>query len=133
MVNGLVNHQKAVVGIFKNLNINGFVLRVVKINVVLQGWSYLTGINCGFYPRRTLVKKFQNRIIYIIVNENDPFLCAANQVADKDMGIKHLTFKKDAFNWRELGANKKVYLFGMLSQQSLLVFQLVLDFEQTLV
>ena len=37
------------------------------------------------------------------------------------MGIKHLTFKENAFDWWKRGADKKVYFFGVFCQYSLLV------------
>ena len=37
MINGLVNHKKTVVGFGKDLNINGFILRIMQVDIVLQG------------------------------------------------------------------------------------------------
>ena len=37
MINGIVNHKETVVGIGKDLNINGFILRIMQVDVGLQG------------------------------------------------------------------------------------------------
>ena len=64
---------------------------------------------CG-YPIGTLVKKDQDCIINIIVEQDNTPLGTTDKVADISVSIKDLPVVEDAFHRRQSGVNKEVYL-----------------------
>ena len=56
MINGFVNAEKAVVGFVELEDLNGFVLRVMFLDVQTELMRNRFGVNSGFHALAALVK-----------------------------------------------------------------------------
>ena len=113
MVNGIVNDQKPVVDTISLLNIDDGILAIVAVHIQFELTGNSFGDNSGVYIGIAFRKCYQHRFIEIIVNQDYPLLRRFDEIGNKNVSVKDLAVVENAFNWRERGANKEIYLlFG---------------------
>ena len=104
MVNRVVNTQKTVVGMSKNMNRYRRILVVVPLNIKLQLSIRRMCVDFCRDSASALVKQSQDTFINVVVNQNDPADCTFDQLRGKFISIVDLPFKKHAFNRRQCSA-----------------------------
>ena len=69
----------------------------------------------------------QNRIVHIIVDEDDPLLCRTDQVRHEGVGIENLPVVEDTLRRRQRGADKETDLFLVFGDPLLQPFYPLVD------
>ena len=101
VIKRVINNQKPVMDIRSCAHINGCILVVVSFYVKTQVVINSLSIYCGEYASVTLIQQCQDCLVNIIVNQNDAFMGAPYDVADKNVCIEYLTVEKNALAWRQ--------------------------------
>ncbi len=71
----------------------------MTVNIKLELTAYTLSIDGSRHTIFPLIKQSQNRIIHIIVNKNNHFLCTLNQIGHESIGIINLPIVKYALLW----------------------------------
>ncbi len=96
MINIFIDYQETVVSCGVFMQCNSRILLIVFLNILTQLLRYMSVVNVNRHPRLTFGKLNQHRIIYIIVNQNNPFLCLTDKIRNQGVGIKNLAVEKDS-------------------------------------
>ena len=80
MVHYIIYDQKSVVHIVTSVNLYWWVLGIVTLDVQLQLLGNMPRIDCRVYALLSFVQKDQYRLVYIVVYQDDVFMCGSDQV-----------------------------------------------------
>ena len=97
----IVDNQKTVVVALCGVNVNGWILLVVSLQIQLLLLVQLTCVDGGSDPRRAITEHHQGIDIDIVVDEDDGVLRLLDEVDDLCVGIEDLPIVEDAFYWWE--------------------------------
>ena len=87
----IVDNQKTVVIALCGVNVNGWILLVVTLQIQLLLLVQLTCVDGGSDPRRAITEHHQGIDIDIVVDEDDGVLRLLDEVDDACVGIEDLS------------------------------------------
>lgn len=97
MIDGVVNTEKAVVGVLELINGDRLVLRIVALYVECKLLRDAARIDLCAHPVGAFVEQGQHPVVHVVVEQNDAAFGTTDKVADKGVGIKDLSVVEDAF------------------------------------
>ena len=115
----------------KHINWYWIILRIMPLDGKLHGTVYSCRIDAGNNTICALIKHRQNLLVDIVVNKNNPMLCALYELHDQFKSIKNLSVKEHAFIRQLRRFNYHIKLLVMFVQMILHRRQPFILFFQT--
>ena len=96
MVDVVIYDEEPVVRVLEDFHLDCRILGVVLVDVQLEGLANLHRVDSGRDPGSALVQHCKDRVIYVIVNKDNPGLRLADPVSDEGVGIIGLAIEEDS-------------------------------------
>lgn len=114
MIDGAVKDKETVVETVGGADLHSRVLPVVTLDVKPEGVGDVPGDDRGTDIVSPLGEHLQHRVVHIVVNEDDAFLCRADEVRREGVRIENLSVAEDTLHRGQCGAHEEGdFLFGV--------------------
>lgn len=114
MIDGAVEDKETVVETVGGADLHSRVLPVVALNVKPESVGNVPGDDRGTDIVGPLGEHLQHRIVHIIVDKDDAFLCGADEVRCEGVRVENLSVAEDTLHRGQGGADEEGdFLFGV--------------------